>query len=82
MNDKTVVAVAPYIDQGDLVIDISVNEDPLAPARVPIIDLVSDYITYHQEMFSPSIADSNKNDALALAGLLRLCAKRIEEATY
>lgn len=79
--EKTIVGVAPYLDTHDLVVDITIGDEDATTVRVPIVDLVSDYITYNQELFSSSIAPANKNDALALAGLLRLCAKRIEETT-
>ncbi len=81
-NTTKKVEIAPYITSEDLVIDISVDNEPLSSVRMPLIDLVSDYILYNQEMFSTSISDANKNEALALSGLLRLCAKRVEEATY
>lgn len=81
-NTTKKVEIAPYITSEDLVIDISVDNEPLSSVRMPLVDLVSDYILYNQEMFSTSISDANKNEALALSGLLRLCAKRVEEATY
>lgn len=80
-TEKKVVGVFPYLDTHDLVVDVSIDDQPLSPIRIPLVDLVSDYIAYNQEMFSSTISESNKPDALALCGLLRLCAKRIEEST-
>jgi hypothetical protein len=79
---KDEVAISPYIDSGEFCIDIAIGNHPLPTARVSIVSLIDDYLMYNQEMFSTSIAQSNKDDALALCGILRLCAKRIEEATY
>jgi hypothetical protein len=79
---KEEVVISPYIDSGEFCIDIAVGEHSLPTAKVAITSLIDDYLMYNQEMFSSSIADANKNDALALCGILRLCAKRIEEATY
>ena len=79
---KEPVSISPFIDDGDVCIDISIGESPLPTVKVPLVDLVNDYILYNQEMFSSSISEANKNEALALCGVLRLCAKRLEEATY
>jgi len=79
---KEEVAISPYIDSGEFCIDITIGEQPLPTVKVAITSMIDDYLMYNQEMFSSSIAEANKNDALALCGLLRLCAKRLEEATY
>ena len=77
---KVEVGVAPFIEGDELGVDISVGDHDLAPVRVPISQLIDDYIEFNSEMFTNSIAGPNKEEARQLVGILRLSAHTLEQA--
>jgi hypothetical protein len=77
---KVEVALSPYLEGDELIIDLSVGDDILTPVRVPFSELIDEYVRYHSEMFENSIAEANIQDAKRLAGILRLAANTLESA--
>lgn len=77
---KIEVAVSPFILGDELIVDICVGDHDLTPIRVPISELIDDYIKYQSEMFTNSIAGPNKEEARRLVGILRLSAHTLEQA--
>lgn len=74
------VALSPYLEGDELIIDLSVGDTILNPVRVPFSELIDEYVQYHSEMFENSIAEANIQDAKRLAGILRLAANTLESA--
>jgi len=78
---KLEVAVAPFIEGDELVIDIQIGDMDVHPVRVPISQLIDEYIQFNSEMFTSTIAEPNRNEAKELIGILRLAAHTLEAAT-
>lgn len=74
------VGVAPFIEGDELVIDIQIGEQDIKPVRIPISELIDDYIEYHSDMFQNCISSPNAPDAKRLVGILRLAAHTLETA--
>lgn len=78
--NKIDVGVYPFLDGEDVVIDIAVGSTDLEPIRIPIAQMIDEYIEWSSEMFSKSIAQPNVEDARKLIGILRLAAHTLESA--
>lgn len=78
---KLDVAVAPFIEGDEIVIDIQIGEMDVHPVRIPIAQLIDDYIHYNSEMFTSHISQANRDEAKELIGILRLAAHTLEAAT-
>jgi hypothetical protein len=77
---KVDVAVAPYIEGDELIIDIQIDNTDIQPVRMPLAQLFEEYLEYNSEIFSNSIAAPNRDDAKELIGILRLAAHTLEQA--
>lgn len=78
--DNVEVSVYPFFDGEDVVIDIQVGDKDLMPVRMPIVEMIDEYIDYNAEMFQNVISTANASDAKRLVGILRLAAHTLETA--
>jgi chromatin segregation and condensation protein Rec8/ScpA/Scc1 (kleisin family) len=77
---KLDIAVAPFIEGNELVIDLQVEDRDITPVRVPLAQLIDDYIQFNSELFGQTIAPANRDEAKELIGILRLAAHTLEQA--
>lgn len=77
---KLEVSLAPFIEGDEIVIDVMIEDREITPVRVPISQLVDDYIQFNSELFGQTIAPANRDEARELVGILRLSAHTLEQA--
>lgn len=77
-TDTVDVSVFPFFEGEDVVIDLQVGEKDLMPVRMPILEMIDEYINFHSDMFQNVIATPNAADAKRLVGILRLAAHTLE----
>ena len=68
----------PYFDEGDLIIDSSINGVACNPARLQLTQLFTDYLDYRRLRYESTIAPPFRSDVIETIALLRSIAREME----
>jgi hypothetical protein len=75
---KVDVGVTAFFDGEEVVIDVDVGDQILGPVRFSIDSMAQDYIQYNADMFTSTIPDRARREAMQLVGTLRAAAQLVE----
>lgn len=72
------VELFPYFDEGDVVIDSSINGVASNPARLQLAQLFTDYLDYRRVRHESTIAPPFRGEVMETIALLRSIAREME----
>lgn len=70
--------IYPYIEDGDLVIETSLEDSDLEPVRLKLEQLFTDFLEYRREMFSSELSHHHRPEVVDTIALLRHIAREME----
>lgn len=76
---KPVIALFPYVDEGELVIDLSIDGEPLNSVRTRLEILFDDYLDYRRDRYGSDIDPRYRIEIIEMIGTLRNIAREMEK---
>lgn len=77
-DEPSSLSFYPYIEDGDLIIDATLDGNECAPVRLKLAQLFQDFIDYRKERFSSAIGSSFREEVAELVAELRTIAREME----
>jgi hypothetical protein len=74
----TQLQMYPYIDEGDLVIESSLDGVDCSPARQKLEMLFSDFLDYRRLRYESTIAPGYRQEVVEMIATLRTIAREME----
>ena len=68
----------PYIDDGDLIIDSTLDGVECNPARLKLEQLFTDFLDYRRLRYESSIAPGYRQEVVEMIATLRMIAREME----
>lgn len=70
--------LAPYIEDGDLVIESSINGNPCSPVSMKVEQLFAEFLDWRRERYESKIAPGYRQEVFEMIATLRTIAREME----
>lgn len=78
IKPKMELQIYPFVEDGDLVIDSSLNGEELKPVKLKLSQLFTDFLEYRRSYNTSDIHPNDRQEVVETIALLRHIARELE----
>ena len=78
IKPKMELQIYPFVEDGDLVIDTTLNGEELKPVQIKLSQLFTDFIEYRRVFNTTDIHPNDRQEVVETIALLRHIARELE----